>query len=186
MKVVVVAGIPGSGSTTVLQHALKDTDYVHVNYGDVMLEIALEMKLVEDRDSMRKLPPETQKKVQKQAAKTIRERAAESNTIVDTHCTIKTPLGFLPGLPKWVLKELQPDMFILIEADGDEILMRRISDTTRTRDSERLQDINLHQEMNRATAMAYAVYTGATVKIIENHNDRLDEPVTEMKETLTK
>ena len=40
MKVVVVAGIPGSGSTTVLNHALKETDYVHVNYGDVMLEIA--------------------------------------------------------------------------------------------------------------------------------------------------
>jgi adenylate kinase len=184
MKVVVVAGIPGSGSTTVLQHALKETDYVHVNYGDVMLEIAQEMKLVEDRDSMRKLPPETQKKVQKKAAGTIRARAEVANTIVDTHCTIKTPSGFLPGLPQWVLEELQPDMFILIEADGDEILMRRVSDTTRTRDTERLQDINLHQEMNRATAMAYAVYTGATVKIIENHNDLLDRSVEEMKKTL--
>ncbi|OPX60299.1 MAG: Adenylate kinase [Methanobacterium sp. PtaB.Bin024] len=184
MKVVVVAGIPGSGSTTVLKHALKETDYVHVNYGDVMLEIALGMELVEERDSMRKLPPETQKKIQKKAAKAIRERSAESNIIVDTHCTIRTPSGFLPGLPQWVLGELQPDMFILIEADGDEILMRRISDTTRTRDSERLNDIKLHQEMNRATAMAYAVYTGATVKIIENHNDRLDEPVNQMKETL--
>lgn len=184
MKVVVVAGIPGSGSTTVLQHALKETDYVHVNYGDVMLEIAQEMKLVEDRDSMRKLPPETQKKVQKKAAGTIRARAEVANTIVDTHCTIKTPSGFLPGLPKWVLEELQPDMFILIEADGDEILMRRVSDTTRTRDTERLQDINLHQEMNRATAMAYAVYTGATVKIIENHNDQLESSVEEMIKTL--
>lgn len=184
MKVVVVAGIPGSGSTTVLKHALKETDYVHVNYGDVMLEIALGMELVEERDSMRKLPPETQKKIQKKAAKAIKERSAESNIIVDTHCTIRTPSGFLPGLPQWVLEELQPDTFILIEADGDEILMRRISDTTRTRDSERLNDIKLHQEMNRATAMAYAVYTGATVKIIENHNDRLDEPVNQMKETL--
>ncbi len=185
MKVVVVAGIPGSGSTTVLQHALKETDYVHVNYGDVMLEIAQEMKLVEDRDSIRKLPPETQKEVQKKAAGTIRERAEVANTIVDTHCTIKTPSGFLPGLPKWVLEELQPDMFILLEADGDEILMRRVNDTTRTRDTERLQDINLHQEMNRATAMAYAVYTGATVKIIENHNDQLDKSVEEMKKTLS-
>lgn len=184
MKVVVVAGIPGSGSTTVLQHALKETDYVHVNYGDVMLEIAQEMKLVEDRDSMRKLPPEIQKEVQKKAAGTIRARAEVANTIVDTHCTIKTPSGFLPGLPQWVLEELQPDMFILIEADGDEILMRRVSDTTRTRDTERLQDINLHQEMNRATAMAYAVYTGATVKIIENHNDHLESSVEEMKKTL--
>jgi adenylate kinase len=49
---------------------------------------------------------------------------------------------------------------------------------------ERLQDINLHQEMNRATAMAYAVYTGATVKIIENHNDLLESSVEEMKKAL--
>ena len=96
MKVVVVAGIPGSGSTTVLQHALKETDYVHLNYGDVMLEIAMEMELVEDRDSIRRLPPETQKEIQRKAAETIRIRAEESNTIVDTHCTIKTPSGFLP------------------------------------------------------------------------------------------
>ncbi len=75
-------------------------------------------------------------------------------------------------------------MFILIEADGDEILLRRVSDTTRTRDMERLQDINLHQEMNRATAMAYAVYTGATVKIIENHNDLLESSVEEMKKSI--
>jgi len=184
MKVVVVAGIPGSGSTTVLQHALKETDYVHLNYGDVMLEIAMEMELVEDRDSIRRLPPETQKEIQRKAAETIRIRAEESNTIVDTHCTIKTPSGFLPGLPKWVLEALQPDMFILIEADGDEILLRRVSDTTRTRDMERLQDINLHQEMNRATAMAYAVYTGATVKIIENHNNLLESSVEEMKKAL--
>ena len=184
MKVVVVAGIPGSGSTTVLQHALKETDYVHLNYGDVMLEIAMEMGLVEDRDSIRRLPPETQKEIQRKAAETIRIRAEESNTIVDTHCTIKTPSGFLPGLPKWVLEALQPDMFILIEADGDEILLRRVSDTTRTRDMERLQEINLHQEMNRATAMAYAVYTGATVKIIENHNDLLESSVEEMKKAL--
>jgi adenylate kinase len=184
MKVVVVAGIPGSGSTTVLQHALKETDYVHLNYGDVMLEIAMEMELVEDRDSIRRLPPETQKEIQRKAAETIRIRAEESNTIVDTHCTIKTPSGFLPGLPKWVLEALQPDMFILIEADGDEILLRRVNDTTRTRDMERLQDINLHQEMNRATAMAYAVYTGATVKIIENHNDLLESSVEEMKKAL--
>lgn len=185
MKVVVVAGIPGSGSTTVLKDALKNLDYVHVNYGDVMLEIAQNMGLVEDRDSMRKLSPDVQKEVQRKAAKSIRERAEENNIIVDTHCTIKTPHGFLPGLPKWVLDELQPDQFVLIEADGDEILMRRISDTTRTRDMEKLKDINLHQQMNRAVSMAYAALTGATVQIIENHDNQLDESVKEIIETLS-
>ena len=64
MKVVVVAGIPGSGSTTVLKGALKNLDYVHVNYGDVMLEIAQKKELVKERDSMRKLSPDVQKEVQ--------------------------------------------------------------------------------------------------------------------------
>jgi adenylate kinase len=160
MKVVVIAGIPGSGSTTVLSKVLEELDY------------------------LRKLSPDIQKEVQKNAAQSIRDKSEQSNIIVDTHCTINTPSGFLPGLPKWVLDQLKPDMFILLEADGDEILKRRISDTTRNRDSERLKDIELHQEMNRAASMAYAVLTGATVKIIENHDNKVDEAVDEMVKTL--
>lgn len=184
MKVVVIAGIPGSGSTTVLSNVLKELDYMHVNYGDVMLEIAKDDGLVDNRDDLRKLSPDIQKEVQKNAAQSIRDKSEQSNIIVDTHCTINTPSGFLPGLPKWVLDQLKPDMFILLEADGDEILKRRISDTTRNRDSERLKDIELHQEMNRAASMAYAVLTGATVKIIENHDNKLDDAVDEMVKTL--
>ena len=184
MKVVVIAGIPGSGSTTVLNKALESIDYVNVNYGDAMIKIAQDEGVVEDRDSLRKLSPEVQKEIQKKAAKNIRDRAESSNIIVDTHCTIKTPAGFMPGLPKWVLEELQPDIFILVEADNDEILMRRINDKTRTRDMEKISDIGLHQEMNRAAAMSYAILTGATVKIIQNHDNRLEEPVEDMVNTL--
>jgi len=184
MKVVVVAGIPGAGSTTVLKHALKQLDYIHVNYGDVMLMVAQDRDITDDRDSIRKLSPNTQKEIQKVAAKSIREMAQKSNIVVDTHCTIKTPAGFLPGLPKWVLDELGLDMLVLIEADVDEILFRRIEDKTRIRDTERIRDIRLHQELNRAIAMAYAALTGATVKIIENHHDKIEEAVDEMINTL--
>jgi len=184
MKVVVVAGIPGSGSTTILENALENLEYTHVNYGDVMLLIAQEMGLANDRDSIRKLSPDVQKEIQRKAAKDIKERSKESNIIVDTHCTIKTPHGFLPGLPKWVLEELQPDQFVLIEADGDEIILRRINDTSRIRDVEKLKDIDLHQQMNRAVSMAYAALTGATVQIIMNHDNQLDESVEEIIRTL--
>ena len=184
MKVVVVAGIPGSGSTTVLEHALENLEYTHVNYGDVMLLIAQEMGVADNRDSIRKLSPDVQKEIQRKAAKDIKERSEETNIIVDTHCTIKTPHGFLPGLPKWVLEELQPDQFVLIEADGDEIILRRINDTSRIRDVEKLKDINLHQQMNRAVSMAYAALTGATVQIIMNHDNRLDESVEKIIRTL--
>ena len=82
-----------------------------------MTEIAIKDKLVEDRDALRKLPAETQKKIQAEAAKEIKARSENDNVIVDTHCTINTPAGFLPGLPIWVLEQLQPDQFILVEAN---------------------------------------------------------------------
>ena len=177
MKLVVLTGIPGSGSTTLLNKALEQVDYVHLNYGDIMTEIAIKENIVEHRDELRKLPAETQKEIQAQAAKEIKQRSENDNVIVDTHCTINTPAGFLPGLPIWVLEQLQPDQFVLVEANADEIMYRRLNDETRERDHQKAKDIDLHQEMNRATAMAYATLTGATVKIVQNHDNHLDSNV---------
>ena len=97
MKLVVLTGIPGSGSTTLLGKALDEVDYVHLNYGDIMTEIAIRDNIVDDRDALRKLPAETQKKIQAEAAKEIKQRSENDNIIVDTHCTINTPAGFLPS-----------------------------------------------------------------------------------------
>ncbi len=179
--IVVVTGTPGAGKTTVLNKALeKVKDYVVVNYGDVMLEVAKSEGLVEHRDEMRKLPLETQRRIQKTAARKIAEMAKEKKIIVDTHCSIKTPKGYLPGLPKWVLEELKPDIIVLIEAYPEEIAGRRASDETRIRDAESVEKIKEHQEMNRAIAMAYAMFTGATVKIVENHDNKLEEAVDDL------
>lgn len=184
MKLVVLTGIPGSGSTTLLNKALEEVDYVHLNYGDIMTEIAIEEKIVDDRDALRKLSPDVQKEIQEKAAKRIKERSESENVIVDTHCTINTPAGFLPGLPIWVLEQLQPDLFILIEANADEIIYRRLNDETRQRDVQKAKEIQLHQEMNRATSMAYATLTGATVKIVENHDNHLDSSVSKLVDVL--
>lgn len=185
MKLVVLTGIPGSGSTTLLNRALDEVDYVHLNYGDIMTEIAIKEDIVQDRDALRKLPAETQKEIQAKAAKEIKERSEKDNVIVDTHCTINTPAGFLPGLPIWVLNELQPDLFVLIEAHPDEIIYRRLNDETRSRDLQKVKEIQLHQEMNRATSMAYATLTGATVKILSNHDNHLDSSVKKLVDVLS-
>lgn len=185
MSVVVVTGTPGAGKTTVLNKALEElTGFKVVNYGDKMLEVAMEEKLVEHRDEMRKLPTEEQRRIQRLAAKKIAKEAKEINIIVDTHCTISTPKGYLPGLPKWVLDELQPEIIIVIEANPDEILIRRVKDTTRVRDMEYIAQIEEHQLMNKAMAMAYAMYTGATVKIIGNHDGKLEEAAQELANVL--
>ena len=185
MKVVVMTGIPGSGSTTVLKTALENLDYINVNYGDEMLEIAKNQGIVENRDELRKLSAAQQKEIQKEAAKSIKKKSENQNIIVDTHCTINTPSGYLPGLPEWVLSELQPDCFLILEADAEEIFLRRISDTTRSRDMESIEDINTHQQMNRAASMAYSIFTGATVKIIKNHDNQVEKAVEDLVNTLS-
>ena len=184
MKLVVLTGIPGSGSTTILNGALEKVDYLHLNYGDIMTEIAIEQGHVENRDQLRKLPADTQKEIQKEAGIRIKEKSESDNVIVDTHCTINTPAGFLPGLPKWVLEGLNPDLFILVEAYPDEIAARRASDETRERDAQKSDEIQLHQEMNRAASMAYATLTGATVKIINNHDNQLESTIDNLVEVL--
>ena len=184
VKLVVLTGIPGSGSTTLLNKALEEVDYLHLKYGDIMTEIAIKNELVSHRDELRKLPAETQKDIQAKAAAEIKARSESDNVIVDTHCTINTPAGFLPGLPIWVLEQLQPDQFILVEANPDEIIYRRLNDDTRERDLQKVKEIDLHQQMNRATSMAYATLTGATVRIVENHDNHLDSNIKKLIDIL--
>ncbi|AEK20063.1 adenylate kinase [Methanococcus maripaludis] len=188
-KVVVVTGVPGVGGTTVTQKAMdilseEGLNYKMVNFGSAMFDVANEEGLASDRDQMRRLDPETQKRIQKMAGRKIAEMAKESPVAVDTHSTVKTPKGYLPGLPAWVLTELNPDIVIVVETDGDEILMRRLSDESRKRDLETTASIEEHQFMNRAAAMSYGVLTGATVKIVKNKNGLVDNAVEELMSVL--
>ena len=174
MGVIVVTGIPGVGKTTVMKKAAEGMDIQFVTFGTVMVDIAMESGLVQDRDDMRKLTLEQQKELQIKSAEKV---ASMGNVILDTHCTVKTPKGYMPGLPEWVIKKISPTAIVLVEADSEEIYNRRAKDTTRNRDPDTKEEINEHQMMNRSAAMAYAALTGATVKIVFNHDDALDAAV---------
>ncbi|MBE3121906.1 MAG: adenylate kinase [Thermoplasmata archaeon] len=176
MGVIVVTGIPGVGKTTVMQKAAEGMDIQFVTFGTVMIDIAKELGLVKDRDEMRKLTLDQQKQLQ---IKTAEKVGKMKNVILDTHCTVKTPKGYMPGLPEWVLRKLNPTAIIIVEADPQEIFNRRAKDTTRNRDSDSVEKIAEHQMINRAAAMAYATLTGATVKIVFNHDNALDAAVKE-------
>ena len=180
--IAIVAGIPGAGKTTVMNEVLKKREYKVVNYGDEIFKIAKERRLVEHRDELRKLPYEMQREMQIEAAKRI---AKLGNAIVDTHCTIKTPFGYLPGLPYDVLSILKPSRIILIEANPEEIMERRKKDAEiRVRDEESIESMEEHQLMNRIAGMSYAVLTGATLKIIKNRQGRLEAAAEEMIKAL--
>ena len=173
--VVILAGVPGAGKTTVMKKVMERKEVNFITYGTVMLEIAKEMG-IRDRDEMRKLPIEKQRKLQELTAEKVSEMG---DVVIDTHCTIKTPSGYLPGFPYHILKKLNPRLIILIEAGANEIIERRAKDKDiRRRDEESIYDIEEHQLMNRIAAMNYAVLVSATVKIVKN-NDGMAEKAAE-------
>lgn len=103
-KKVVVTGVPGVGKTTVINGAMErlaaeGIAYEAVNFGTCMFDVACKESLVSDRDEMRKLGKDDQKRLQQAAASEIAAMSADANIIIDTHSSVKTPAGFLAGLP---------------------------------------------------------------------------------------
>jgi adenylate kinase len=147
-----------------------------------MFEVAKKDNIVRDRDQMRTLDRPVQKRLQQRAAQAIAQ--VSGNVLIDTHASVKTPKGYLAGLPEWVLREIMPDIIVLVETDNDQILMRRLTDETRSRDKEGSRSIAEHQEFNRSIAAAYAMMTGCTIKMITNADFLLDRSVSELADIL--
>jgi len=186
-KKVIITGVPGVGKTTVVNEALKKLkesgiEYQSINFGSFMFEVAKAENIVKDRDQMRTLDRAVQKQLQQRAGQAIAK--VPGNVLIDTHASVKTPKGYLAGLPEWVLREIMPDIIVLVETDDDQILMRRLTDETRSRDKEGSRSIGEHQQFNRSIAAAYAMMTGCTIKIITNADFLLERSSGELAEVL--
>ncbi len=102
-KKVIITGVPGVGKTTVVNEALKKlslegVEYKSINFGTFMFEVAMNEKIVQDRDQMRTLDRAVQKRLQQRAAQAIAQ--IQGNVLIDTHASVKTPKGYLAGLPR--------------------------------------------------------------------------------------
>jgi adenylate kinase len=186
-KKVIITGVPGVGKTTVVNEALKKLkqegiEYQSINFGTFMFDVAKTENIVQDRDQMRTMDRTVQKRLQQHAAQAIAK--ISGNVLIDTHASVKTLKGYLPGLPEWVLREIMPDLIVLVETDDDQILMRRLSDETRSRDKEGSKAIGEHQQFNRAIAASYAMLTGCTIKIVTNADFLLDRAADDMAAVL--
>lgn len=172
MSAIIITGVPGVGKSTIIALASEHTKRPVVVYGDEMFKVAQERGLVKHRDEMRSLPPVIQRDLQEQAAKAIQARG---DVIVDTHCTIRTPKGYLHGIPEWVARALKPSQLILVEAPPQEILARRAKDARRQRDAETAEQVADQQAMNRAASLVVAAWTGATVAVVENRDGNQEQ-----------
>lgn len=182
----IVVGLSGVGKSTVLEEATKlaKQEYEIINYGDKMLEIAKEEGLVDSRDELKKIGSEEQKEVQKKAAESIVEESEDGNVIVDTHAAIQTPHGFLPGLPKWTVENLEPQHLVILDATAEEIYERSKGDGGRNREHESVEGIERYREVAREMASTGSVLTGAYLKIIKNSDGMAQQAAEELVKTL--
>ena len=172
-KIIIVAGVPGAGKSTILFEAWKrvqkDLNYTIVSFGTEMLNLCKESGLVSSRDEMRNLSPDVQEEMQWRTTKRLAERP--ENILLDTHCAIKTGSGsYLPGLTPRMLERMSPSAIILVDAHEAEIRGRRKLDKSRPlRTLESSEDILEHKVINRAYAAAFSARSGCLLRIIQNN-----------------
>ena len=179
---IIVMGLPGAGKSTVLAGALTP-EITMLNWGTLMFEIAKEKFGISDRDQIRKLPVSQQKEVQAAVAEHLSTKSGK--IVLDTHCSIKTPKGYLPGLPFDLLSKLKVEGLVLITAKPQEVFARRSNDPTRERsDDLTLEDVEEHDSMNRSLLASYAALCGCPAKIIYNAQGQVEAASAQLKEML--
>ena len=190
-RVIVVTGIPGTGKTTVCNEALKLAEQTRkkiqaVNYGSIMVELSRKRGKILHRDELRRSGLTFQRNLQAEAAKIISKKTGEveGSLIVDTHMSIKTENGYFAGLPFHVLQLLNPDMFVLVEAEPQEVLSRRFRAKTRKRDKVLEDEIMEETLFSRLMAATCAVLTGTSVKIVKNPAGKRTEAAEEILKLL--
>ncbi len=107
------------------------------------------------------------------------------NFLIETHAALKTKQGYLPGLSLDFLKEIQPDAFIIIEADAEKVFERRIHDTTRKRDHDStLKDVQKNLDITRYYASSYATSVISPLIIVDNVEGMIEETAHDLAELL--
>jgi adenylate kinase len=176
-KRAIIVGIPGVGKTTVITRANEMLSQKRkaevVVFGTVMFEEAKKMGL-KNRDEMRIMPIEDQRRLQEMAAQRITEMK-DDIVLIDTHLFINTEEGYYPGLPMRLLSIMNPTNMVMVAADPIEIAERRNTDQTRQRDVASAENIQKELDISRIMVASCSILTGAPFAIIMNNNGQVGE-----------
>lgn len=175
-KVVIVAGSPGAGKTTLIKGLASSPDIKIVNMGSLMLEIAKRDNLADDRDRMRLLPNDRISALRDRAFAEV--AAMKGHIVVDTHATVEANGRYVPGLPVEQISRIKAlRAIIYIDSLTEDILERRRHDKSRKRESEDRIRIDDQRQINMSILAVISSHLNIPLYIIFNRQNRLDEGI---------
>ncbi len=170
-KLFLVLGTPGAGKTAILR-GVKEAELFSV--GTEMLGEYSKEFGVKDRDQMRRMMIPRPEDAERIRHAVLKRAVEKTGTIaIDTHASIKSENGYIPGFSHEDLKLLngQIKAIIYIDADTKDLMERREKDKTRIREHDTEDALMQHREINVALTSTYSLYLGVPLYVIKNGSD---------------
>jgi adenylate kinase len=185
MQAVIVVGIPGAGKSTIVDRVAKlCKEYKLVNVGDMMLEVGKKKGYLtenDNHDTMRGRSDDERKELIREVFNEIAKM--KGDVIVDTHASISKHGRFMPGLPGDVISGIKGSLkgVICIDAPTENIIIRREKDTTRQREVDSIEMIDMQRMINISEVSAISQAYNVPLYVLFNQENMQEESVARFK-----
>jgi adenylate kinase len=179
-NIATLVGVPGVGKTSLSKNAARDLGLRHVNYGKLMLDVAMSDGLASNQGEMFKLEIEVQQNIWKDAALRVKEMSTISSKILlDLHGVDISKIGYIVSLP---IEIISPDIIIVVESSFENVTLRRFTDKFRDRSLDGMKSMFEHRDMLRRAMLACSIIYGSNLTVL-NNND-FETCLVELKDVL--
>jgi len=182
-NIILVAGSPGAGKTTILKQVAGSFESKIANMGTMMLEVGQKLGYVTDRDQLRFLGLKKFNEVRNRALDEIEKM--DGNIIIDTHASVGENGRYLPGFPVSFLEKLgHVRGLIYIDATTKDIMEHRKVDGTRKRENDDAPTIDAQRLINISMLSFASAYLNIPFYVVINRHGDLENTVEEIKKRI--